>query len=397
MIDKYLEGLEVDMGLPTISAGTEDSKINWGSVGQSAATGLVAGAGAMLVVPVINALLDGYDSLVGGPVGIKSGSLLSNNVIDLSCIVTNDLSSNTVKEYCNFLSTSYALMIRSLLSSQTRSRFTQGSRSIFRDIPIHNAYDALSIDDGKFQSTASGIFGRGKYSGKAALTAFNESMMHAMDDLYLSCVAGVEADGYVTDGKGIQYVDAELTIANGMDGKASTKKLSIGVSVRPKRVSENDMFSFMVKRNKNIIEADKASQSGFSRLLGRLFNKKKEIQSTSKETGKKAEESKLYELMSKVEQIKKPFVCILISSEVHEELKEKYKIDITTSNVLQSLYKNYPIMSVGIYDSNRDKFIISITQDSPMVEYSASEITSEVSQMSKQLADIVRSKAYTSY
>ena len=97
MIDKYLEGLEVDMGLPTVSAGTEDSKINWGSVGQSAATGLVAGAGAMLVVPVINALLDGYDSLVGGPVGIKSGSLLSNNVIDLSCIVTNDLSGNTVK------------------------------------------------------------------------------------------------------------------------------------------------------------------------------------------------------------------------------------------------------------------------------------------------------------
>lgn len=397
MIDKYLENLDVDMGLPAVSAGVENnSSVNWGNIAQNATSGIVAGAGAMLVVPVINALLDSYDSLVGGPVGIKSGSLLSNNVIDLSCVVTNDLSSNTVKEYCNFLSTSYALMIRSLISSQTRSRFTQGSRSIFRDIPIHNAYDALTIDNGKFQSTANNIFSRGNYSGKAALTAFNESMMQAMDSVYLSCVAGVEADGYVTDGKGIQYVDAELTIANGMDGKAATKKLSIGVSVRPKRVSENDMFSFMVKRNKNIIEADKASQSGFARLIGRLFNKKKTIETTT-QTNAKNDSSGLYALMSKVEQIKKPFVCLLISYEVHEELKEKYKIDITSSAVLQSLYKNYPIMSVGIYDSNRDKFIISITQDSPMVEYTSSEITSEVSQMSKQLADIVRSKAYTSY
>lgn len=401
--EDLMDGLENHQpyGDPTYDGGTEakdssSASFPWGSV--------IGLAGTLLIAPVINTVIDVMDPNIS-QLG-NSRNMISNNVIDLTCITSDDLSSSITKDYCKSLEVIYAMMIRSLISSQTRSRLKNNSGSIFRDIPIQNAYDGLILDkEGNFsQFTSQWLKGkfRAPYSGKAAISVFNESKIDELEKEYrnlLRVEAGIESDPFLkeTRGAGPKFIDIELSTTD-LSGKAATKNLSIGVAVRPKMVSAADVFSFMVKRNASALEPDKTAKVGFLKSITKLFSREKVVKDAidnGTASGKAA--SGLYSTMQKIKNIKKPFVCILISSEIADELKAKYKIDIMNPGVIRSLYKAYPIMSIGIYNSDRDKYFISVTPDAPMNEYTASELSSEISGYEKQLADIVRSKAYTNY
>ena len=394
--ENLMSGLESES--PIYEPGTE-AGIPSGMIGP-----LTTLAGAVLITPVLNMILDVKDPNVA--VMGSSTSMISNNVIDLTCITSDDLTSSTTKDYCKSLEVIYAMMIRSLISSQTRSRLNNSSASIFKDIPIQNAYDGLQLDKAGNISTFVPSWFRGKVraplSGKAAVGVFNESRIAELEKEYLSLIrvqGGLESDPFLkeTRGAGPKFIDIEMSTTD-LSGKATTKNLSIGVAVRPKMVSASDIFSFMVKRNVTPLEADKVAKVGFMKSIAKLFSREKVVKNAadnSSDSGKAA--SALYRSMQKIKDIKKPFVCLLISSEIADELKSRYKIDIMSPGVMRSLYKTYPIMSIGIYNADRDKFFISVTPDAPMNEYTASELSSEISGYEKQLADIVRSKAYTSY
>lgn len=384
-----------------LEPGIEGDSFSWRGEAAKLAVGTVLGG--FIITPVLNGILDAMDPNIGSN---GRGSIISNNVIDLTCVTSDDLSSTTVKDYCKSLEVIYAMMIRSLISSQTRSRLRNGSGSIFKDIPIQNAYDGLQLDkEGNIGSFVPSWF-KGKFraplSGKAAVGVFNESKLIELEKEYLKLVkvsAGLESDPFLkeTRGAGPKFIDIELSTGD-LTGRSTTKTLSIGVAVRPKMVSATDVYSFMVKRNQAPLEADKVSKVGFLKSITKLFSKEKivkDAQDNSSNSGKAA--SALYRSMQKIRGIKKPFVCLLLSYEVCEELKNRYKVDIMDPGTMRSLYKAYPIMSIGIYNADRDKFFISVTPDAPMNEYTAAELSSEISGYEKQLADIVRSKAYTSY
>lgn len=400
--EELMDGLESqqhNFNKPDYEAGTEaiDMKlVPW--------AGILSLGSAFILTPVINSIIDVTDPNVS-QIG-SARNMISNNVIDLTCITSDDLSSTITKDYCKSLEVIYAMMIRSLISSQTRSRLKNTSGSIFKDIPIQNAYDGLTLDkDGNLAQFTSNWFKgkfRAPYSGKAAVAVFNESKLAELEKEYRNLVnlgAGIESDPFLkeTRGAGPKFIDIELSTTS-LDGKAATKNLSIGVAVRPKMVSAADVFSFMVKRNASALEPDKTAKVGFLKSVTKLFSREKvvkEAMGNGSASGKAA--SGLYKTMQKIKNIKKPFVCLLLSSEIADELRDKYKINIMDPGVIRGLYKAYPIMSIGIYNADRDKYFISVTPDAPMNEYTASELSSEISGYEKQLADIVRSKAYTNY
>lgn len=332
---------------------------------------------------VLPFLLNGIVQLMSAD---KTSSKIDSNVIDLTCVVSDDLPQSARNQYCESLEVIYAYMVRSILSTNTYTRFNGNSRGILKSIPLLNSSDRLKMVNNVLVETS----GFGSIaSGKGALAVFNESVANQMEIKYRKLVSetdciGMEADVAVfkesrsSNGK---YISVKIDVGG------RSKEISIGVRVRPKVVSRSEMISFFVNKNTSVIEADKVSKFSFTKAITNLFNRKREIP-------KEVLDRKVVfsDLMRKVSGIKKPFVCILISQNIADELKEEYKIDFETMNYAKTLYNNYPILSLGVYNTNADTISASLTPGAGFVSRAASAFNSEVASYEKQLAEMMRTR-----
>lgn len=370
------------MHKPSFEPGVEDDdRIN------PLAMSAFAAAASFAIPAIINSVLDAFSSA-----GNQAQSI-DSNTIDLTCVVSDDLPANVRNQYCESLEVIYAYMVRSILSTNTYSKKQANTRGILASIPLLTSSDKISMIGNTLYNTAK----RGADyvgSGKSALAVFNESFDNALNEKYriLSAEfdAGMEADPIVKESRAStgKWINVSLDVTS-RAGKNYTKNVSIGIRVRPKVISRSDFLSFFVKRNTQPIEPDKVASFSLKRALSSLFRKKKEIP-VEVVKGQVV----LDDLMRKVSGIKKPFVCILVSQNVADELQDEYSIDLGSMTYAKKLYNMFPILSIGIYNTNADTITASLNPGAGFVTRSASAFNSEIASYEKQLAEYMTKRSY---
>lgn len=318
---------------------------------------------------------------------------LRDSIINLQLVATEDLSIDTVNSYCKALEVLYAMIIRSILTVQDRSRFSSNANSIFTSLPMLTPYDKVSFDKKlqSFISVRDGIFSKGE-SGSKALQTFAESFTAHLQDMNKdkSTISFEEVILKDATSAAPTFVDVTINVTQ-FGGKSVEKTFSIGLQVRPKIVSNQDMVQFLVKRNLSLVNnVDGQTKSFWARLKAKFSFNYRRAQNTSTKVGAKpADERTLENMMASVKSIKKPFVCLLMGNITRDMLKDM-GIDITNAKLVQSIYAKLPVMSIAIYDSYKDTITSSLLRDTYFVEKTASEFTSEISQYEKQLSELVR-------
>lgn len=317
-----------------------------------------------------------------------------NNTVTLQCVCTDDLPIDVRNSYCKSLEIIYAMMIRSLLTLQNRSRLNDTPSSIMGGIPMLTPYDKIKFNNkvNGFISVRDSIFNRDKQDGQKALDVFTESLQAKLDEFTaaLSTISIEDANVILKGGSSAAPTFIEIGInVQDFNGRVIEKKFSLGIQVRPKVVSSQEMMQFVVKRNNAVANVDGATRTFWQRMKNSFVFNYTKVKATAK-SGEIQGEKSLNEMMEAVKGIKKPFVCLLMSNLTVEGLKD-LNIDILNNfRVAQKLYDTLPIMSISVYNANTDTIISSITKESQFVSRTAAEFNSEVSQYEKQLAEMVR-------
>lgn len=337
---------------------------------------------------VLNTAFDIRDAIDAG-----RDKNLRDSVINLQLVATEDLSIETVNSYCKALEVLYAMIIRSILTVQDRSRFSSTANSIFSSLPMLTPYDKVAFNKQlqSFMSVRDGIFSKGE-SGNKALQTFAESFSAHLSELHKENQTISIEEVILKDATSAAptFVDVTINVTQ-FGGKAVEKTFSIGLQVRPKIVSNQEMVQFIVKRNLDLVNSvDGQTKSFWARTKAKFsFNFRRAKNTTEKVGAKPADERTLDNMMNSIKSIKKPFVCLLIGNITRDMLKDM-GIDITNAKLVQTIYDKLPVMSIAIYDSYKDTITSSLLRDTYFVEKTASEFTSEISQYEKQLSELVR-------
>lgn len=320
---------------------------------------------------------------------------INGSIITLQCVCTDDLPIDLRNQYCQSLEIIYAMIIRGLLNIQNRSRFNSTPTSIMSSIPMLTPHDKVKFNEkinGWVSVRDSILNGSNVFGGQKALTAFTESVDFNLNKI-LSAKAEIsnESNGVIlkdATSAAPTFVEVAVTV-NQFGGKPIEKKFSIGVQVRPKVVSAQEMMQFMVKRNMSVADTDGQTKSYWQRMKNKFTFNYKRIKNTAK-SGAIQGEKTLNEMMESVKGIKKPFVCLLMSNSCRQALIDLNIDFVKNTKLAQKLYDTLPIMSISVYDANTDTFTYSLTKDSFFMTRTAAEFNSEVSQYEKQLAEMVR-------
>lgn len=320
---------------------------------------------------------------------------INGSIITLQCVCTDDLPIDLRNQYCQSLEIIYAMIIRGLLNIQNRSRFNSTPTSIMSSIPMLTPHDKVKFNEkinGWVSVRDSILNGSNVFGGQKALTAFTESVDFNLNKI-LSAKAEIsnESNGVIlkdATSAAPTFVEVAVTV-NQFGGKPIEKKFSIGVQVRPKVVSAQEMMQFMVKRNMSVADTDGQTKSYWQRMKNKFTFNYKRIKNTAK-SGAIQGEKTLNEMMESVKGIKKPFVCLLMSNSCRQALIDLNIDFVKNPKLAQKLYDALPIMSISVYDANTDTFTYSLTKDSFFMTRTAAEFNSEVSQYEKQLAEMVR-------
>lgn len=336
------------------------------------------GAGITFAVPAI------LNSIISVMREKGNSTRIDSNIIDLTCIVSDDLPMSVRNQYCDSLEVIYAYMIRSILSTNAYGRTNSSTTGILKSIPLLTSADKLKlVNNTLVDATAISL---NKLSGKTATNLFAESLAQAWKNQYQEIA--MEADALIKESRKStgQYINVALDII-GSDGKATKKEISLAVRVRPKVVSRAEMIGFFVKNKE--IDSEAASKSSFFGNLKTMLTRNSAI---------KPEEFKgkahVIDLMKKVSGIKKPFVCVLTSEAVKEELEDEYGVKLDTMAFAGKLYKQYPLLSIGIYNTNSDSITASLNPNAGFVTKSASEFNSEIAQYEKRLGELVSNRSF---
>lgn len=319
---------------------------------------------------------------------------LNGSIITLQCVCTDDLPIDVRTSYCKSLEIMYAMIIRGLLSIQDRSRFNSSPSSILTSLPMLTPFDKVKFVDkvDGFVSVRDSLFlpnGRNVYGGQKALTVFSESLQETLDEMYHKrAQLGLE-DVILKDAATAAptFVEIGLNISH-FGGKSIEKKFSIGIQVRPKVVSPQEMMQFLIRKNNALANTDGATRNFWQRAKNKFSLNYKRFKNT-KVVDNKGEKT-LDDMMNRVKGVQKPFVCLLMSNLVRDGLVDLGLDLLKNSAMVQKLYDSLPIMSIGIYDSNTDTITSSLTRDSYFITRTSAEFNSEISQYEKQLAEIVR-------
>lgn len=337
---------------------------------------------------VLNTFFDIKDAVDNG-----NAKSLNSSLISLECIVTDDLPVDVRNEYCKALQVNYAMLIRSLININTYGRGNSTPKDIYRSIPLLTPYDSVVFNQklGSFMSISDTIFNR-KYTGDQALRVFAESVdMSVGEGDNLSSI-GME-DSAITDaGLGTfspTFIELEILI-NQIGNKPVPKKFTIAVQVKPRVVSVEEMIQFIVKQSIDVSSTGQ-SISFFTRLKNAFNFNHKRIKNTMKPTP--SDERTLDQMMRSVAGIKKPFVCLLMSSMVRDRLRQG-GLDVTKKNVADKIYNSLPVISIGIYDTNTDMITVSLLAGSQFETRTSGEFNSQISQYQRQLSELVRVSRY---
>lgn len=318
---------------------------------------------------------------------------INGNIITLQCVCTDDLPIDVRNSYCESLEIIYAMIIRGMLNIQDRSRFNSTPTSILTSLPMLTPHDKVKFSEklNGFVSVKDSILSGQRYGGQKALTAFTENLDAKLNEL-VSAKAEIsyESDIILKDATSAAPTFVEVTInVSQFGGRVVEKKFTIGVQVRPKVVSTQEMMQFILKRNNAVADTDGATRTVWQRMKNKFMFNHKRVKNTVK-SGEIAGEKTLNEMMESVKGIKKPFVCLLMSNLCRDGLRDLNVDLVKNTKLTQKLYETLPIMSISIYDANTDTITYSLTKDSYFMTRTAAEFNSEVSQYEKQLAELVR-------
>lgn len=319
---------------------------------------------------------------------------LNGSIITLQCVCTDDLPIDVRNSYCQSLEVIYAMIIRGLLNIQDRSRFNSTPTSILSSLPMLTPHDKVKYNEkinGFISVRDSILSGSNVSGGQTALTAFTENLEAKINELVsLKEQLGMEADVILKDATSAAptFVEVSVNISH-FGGRVVEKKFSIGIQVRPKVVSTQEMMQFILKRNNSVGDPDGATRSYWQRMKNKFTFNYKRAKNSAK-TGQMPGERTLNDMMESVKGIKKPFVCLLMSNLCRDGLRDLNVDIVRNTRLTQKLYETLPIMSISIYDANTDTITYSLTKDSYFMTRTAAEFNSEVSQYEKQLAELVR-------
>lgn len=334
---------------------------------------------------ILNTAFDIRDAIDAG-----RGRKLNDSIINLQLVATEDLSITTVNSYCKALEVLYAMIIRGLLTVQDRSRLNSGPSALYKSLPMLTPYDkvAFSRQIDSFIQVRNSIFSRGGESGNKALNAFSESFIRNMkehSEISIEEVILKDATGAAPT-----FVDVTVNVTQ-FGGKSIEKTFSIGIQVRPKIVSNQEMIQFMVKNNLSLADSvDGRTKSFWARTKAKFsFNFRRTKNNKAATNSSPNTEKTLNNMMESVKGIKKPFVCLLMSNVTRDELKGM-GVDITNPKLVNAIYDRLPVMSLAIYDTYADTITSSLFRDSYFTTRTAAEFTSEISQYEKQLSELVR-------
>lgn len=350
---------------------------------------MISGISNILTL-IVNSMFDISDSMRSKHVGD-----LNSNVIELACACTDDLPTELTSEYCKSLEVVYATLVRSILQSTIRNRGNSSPKDLFKSIPILTNFDLVEHNEelNAIGSAADSLFGGGKkYSGGTAVNAFLESVREEMSKQEIS-EYGLEADVFLKETRGgvPTFIDVTVTITV-PGGKALEKTIPIGISVRPKYVSPQEMIGFFIKQNNKLNEMSNAAKIKAKRFSFKSLFTKNRIVQNKIEGGILDNSSKrvLANLLESTKRIDKPFVCLLLSSYTRDLLTDA-GVDVSKPALLKNIYNTLPVMSVGIYDMSLDMIYYSLSRgQTTLIKATASSFNTDISQLQKNLAEGLR-------
>lgn len=348
---------------------------------------------------LFNLIFDIRDSIEN-----NEATSIDKSTITLVCVADNSLSMSTINNYCKNLEIIYGAYIRSLLSLSTRTRLSSSSKSIFRSLPLLTPYDLVKVNKSMdaFESARNAILTDAQ-SSSAMVSHFAEEAKRELELVYSkmnSTVStnasfeetfnnfSVEAnDAFLNESRGgvPTFVNADLVIS--ALGKTVEKRVSIGIRVVPKLVDKEWIQSFFIKRGKLAVNVKK--DSFFAKIKSKLRVNKGRIKNINMPLTQKKD---LVQMMDSVESINKPFVCLLMSNNTAQMLSGA-GLKVMSPDVLKSIYKRYPVMSIGVINTALDTINVSLTRDSTTIVQTLAEFNSEVATYEKELAELVRSNS----
>lgn len=338
---------------------------------------------SQLLAFLINSMVDIKDAMTSD----KPNNNLTGNVLELVAVCTDDLPKDFVEKYCESLQVVYATLIRGILQSSIRSRFTLNPESIFKSIPLLSNADKVTKDKlGAFHSVTSSLFGNKgeKMKGGDLANAFLENMKIEIREAK-KAIDGQEADIFLNDTRTAlpKYVDVIVPVST-PSGNIKDVVVPIGVMVKVKYVSPEEMVQFFIKR-RNLAEGNQAKAK--LNFFKSLISKKK-----IKEEMDIPEKDKhlLYAMLESVKDVKKPFINLVFSNFVENSLKNA-GINIEDRNVIRNLVTQLPIMSLCSYNMGTDtlKYTLNNAQHT-LLTSKASSFNSDISNLQKNLSEGLR-------
>ncbi|MGL5716286.1 MAG: hypothetical protein ACRCX2_24925 [Paraclostridium sp.] len=338
---------------------------------------------------LINGIFDIKDAMhAKGVTDIKS------NVVELVCVCTDDLPIDLTSQYCKSLEVVYATLLRASLQSLIRNRGNSSPKDIFKSLPILTNFDQVQFNKelGTISSLSDSLFSNKKgEAGSAAVSAFLEHVKHGIESVDVKFNCGLESgDVFLKETRGgvPTFIEAIVTITT-PGGKAMDKVIPIGVSVRPKVVSPQEVIGFFIKQNNKLVELTQNEKVRAKRFSFKSLLSSNRIKQDATAKLSSNEKRTLNNILESTKDINKPFVCLLISSYTKDMLLDA-NVDITKPALLKQIYNSLPIMSIAIYDMNVDMINYSLLRDTVFTAATASSFNTDISQLQKTLAEGLR-------
>lgn len=297
----------------------------------------------------------------------KRTSGLNQNVIELTCIVDEE-SRHEAISFCKTIEYQVAILISSIVRTDTA--MGNYDRNIWRALPLLSRHEKVYLDKATGQlATIDKFMTSVLADSDTALRAFYESYMTSIEDMYdtgeefIATEAGGKSDSEIVDAGGVvgpTFIDIPVKDAgnifvnmmNALLGNfdKSDDKVRIGVRVTPKVVNR-DEFIQMFKKGVDSLPVSNDKALGFISKVKRVFSTMGNLFKKNKKAKEKLSESEsktLYDMMTRVKSIEKPFVFFFMSKDTSDSIKEYVNIDVTKSGTLKAMFDRYPLLGLGI-------------------------------------------------
>lgn len=319
---------------------------------------------------------------------------LSNNTIKLINVCSEDIPLDTRNQYCKSLEVHYGLQLKSLLESTTFNKWNSNPADIFNKIPLLNKYDKVVWDKSikSLQNVSKTLLSNPKKTTTDitdAMDVFMESYRIAVE---VSCSENDEyyglenQDAIIKEARGAVPTSIQLKLkVSSLMGRGEELSFPISIKVIPKVVSNNELVQFFLKRK--IEHLHVPSKDNAISKIGSLFRFNKKV--IEKHSNIESETKKtLNEMMNSVGGINKPFVSLLVTDVIYDEVKSK-GVDIKSKAYCKSLYDKLPILSISIYHKYTDQIDSSLDRDGIFHAQRLSDFNSQIAEYEKKLAQFI--------